>query len=160
MSANQALLAPANPSKIYRINMTNQLGDVEFHRNHLRVNGRVFWDMIPAGHRDSPWSHPEIKVGYFYIAGKSDQVVRYRMEIDYVRQWKELDLASIESWIPPPRRTYLDNDIATRDYYAILIRKIDRLQREHALNELELVSSEEPVERVENYAIVIDPEWH
>jgi len=156
----KAVLIAANPYQSYRITptrQTNDLGDVEFHRAHLNRHGGVFWDVIPQGRRDVPWRHPDINSGYFYIS--KDQSVRYRINIEYVKRWKEIDLRKVEEYIPEPRRAYLNHYPETMIYYAFLIREIRALKPEHKLSELTLVSTGKEVARVQNYAIVIDPGW-
>jgi len=153
LSIEKALLVPANPFKY------KEMGDVEFHKAHLNRNGGVFWDLIPMGRRDAPWKHPEIKSGYFYIS--KVQVVEYWMSIECIKRWKEVDLGEVERYIPEPRKAYLQSDPQTKTYYAILIKDIRHLNREHKhkLNEFTLASSNQKVERVQNYAIVVDPGW-
>lgn len=151
------MLIPANPYKTYEVNMTNELGDVEYHGEHLKENGRVFWDLIPPGRHYKPWAHPNIKSGYFYIA--QDKVVKYWIDIEYVEQWKNIELTNVERYIPTPRRIYLDTDPKTKNYYALLIKQINPLKKEHNLEELTLVSTGTKVEHVQNYAIVFDPDW-
>lgn len=160
MSPEKAILIAANPFQYYRVTptrVTKDLGDVEFHRAHLGRNGGVFWDVVPPGRRDAPWRHPEIHSGYFYIS--KVQKVRYWMNIEYIKRWKEIDLEKVERYIPEPRRAYLHHYPHTRTYYAILIRAIHPLKSEHELRELLLASVDKNVERVQNYAIIIDPGW-
>ncbi|MEM2129313.1 MAG: hypothetical protein QXZ70_01810 [Candidatus Bathyarchaeia archaeon] len=49
---DKAIIIAANPLKDYIIapnRTTKELGDVEFHREHLTRHGGVFWDIIPWG---------------------------------------------------------------------------------------------------------------
>lgn len=163
MSPEKALLVAANPFKYYQVSPTRamkELGDVEFHRVYLDRYGGVFWDVIPSGRpgrQDLPWKHPEIHSGYFYIAKK--KVVKYWMNIEYIKRWKEIDLGAVERYTPEPRRAYLQSYRETMRYYAILIREICELRTEHKLEDFTLVSANEKLERLRNYAIVIDPGW-
>ncbi|MEM2129402.1 MAG: hypothetical protein QXZ70_02265 [Candidatus Bathyarchaeia archaeon] len=53
----KAILIAANPFQEYIVEPgleTKELGDVEFHREHLTRNGGVFWDIVPMGRRDLP----------------------------------------------------------------------------------------------------------
>jgi hypothetical protein len=146
---NKALLIAVNPH--------TGIGSVEDSISHLKIESGVFWDVIPPGRRDAPWSHPEIKSGYFYIT--EGKMVRYSLKIEFVKQWKNIDLNKAEKYIHHKRRDYLKSEHETLTYYAILIRRIKRLKEEHSLNELMLVSTGNPTKLVRNYAIVYDPEW-
>jgi hypothetical protein len=162
VSPEKALLVAANPFKYYQVSPTRvmkELGDVEFHRVHRDRHGGVFWDVIPSGpsRQDLPWKHPEIHSGYFYIAKK--KVVKYWMNIEYIKRWKEIDLGAVEQYIPEPRRSYLQSYPETVRYYAILIREISELRTEHKLEDFTLVTTNGKVERLQNYAIVTDPGW-
>lgn len=56
-SSMKAILIAANPFQEYIVEPgleTKELGDVEFHREHLTRNGGVFWDIVPMGRRDLP----------------------------------------------------------------------------------------------------------
>jgi len=160
MSPEKAILIAANPFKYYTVTptrITKDLGDVEFHRAHLNINRGVFWDVVPPGRKDTPWKHPEINSGYFYIS--KVQKVRYWISIEYIKRWKEIDLGEVERYIPEPRRAYLHHYPETKIYYALLIREISPLKTERELREFRLASTAKNVERVQNYAIVIDPGW-
>lgn len=158
--ADKAIIVAANPYRDYIITPTREtkaLGDVEFHRAHLNRHRGVFWDVVPPGRRDVPWGHPEIRSGYFYIS--KIQRVRYWMNIEYIRRWKDIDLREVERYIPEPRRAYLNSYPYTMTYYAILIRDIHPLKPERKLDEFRLASSGKKVELVRNYVIIIDPGW-
>ncbi len=142
MSNSKAIMIPANKQKL------RELGDVELHRGHLRNYHGVFWDIIPAGDVDVPWNHPEIKSGYFYISGEG--TVRYWMNIEYIRRWKDLNLDEVRKYIPGFRKPEPPN------CYAILIRSLEPLQIERKLEDFTLVSTGQQVELVRNYAIVND----
>lgn len=160
MEAQKAIIVPANPFKYYLIapgRETKELGDVEFHRAHLDRNGGVFWDVVPPGRQDAPWRHPEIRSGYFYISRV--QRVRYWMDIEFIKRWKEIDLRNAERYIPESRKAYLTSYPETMIYYAILIRDICPIKPERQLKEFELVSINKEVELVRNYAIIKDPGW-
>jgi len=155
----KAILVAANPYRYYQVSPTRsikELGDVEIHIQHRNLHGRVFWDMVPPGRLDTPWKHPEIDSGYFYIS--RDGVVRYRMSIVYIRRWKDIDIDLVENYIPEFRRSYLNHYRECMTYYAILIDDLHRMEHERKLNEFILLSTMKPVERVQNYAIIVDPE--
>jgi hypothetical protein len=141
----EAILIPANRQEF------REVGDVELHRRHLKDNGGVFWDIIPAGDVDVPWKHPEIKSGYFYISGEG--IVRYWMNIEYIRRWKDLNLDEVKKYLPSFRKPELPN------YYAILIRHLEPLQIERKLEDFTLVSTGQQVKLVRNYAIVKDERY-
>ncbi|MEM2112344.1 MAG: hypothetical protein QXX08_10805 [Candidatus Bathyarchaeia archaeon] len=158
---DKAILIAANPFRYYTIapgRATKELGDVEFHREHLVRHGGVFWDIIPMGRRDIPWKYPEIHSGYFYVS--KVQKVKYWIEIEYIKRWKELSLDEIERYAPEPRRSYLRHypQLCTM-YYAILIRDIHELKPERTLEDFMLASGNKRVERVQNYVIVVNPGW-
>lgn len=160
MPPKKAILIPANPFKNYLITPTREtkkLGDVEFHRTHLDRHGGVFWDVVPPGRRDTPWRHPEIRSGYFYISRV--QRVRYWINIEFIRRWNEIDLGNSERYIPEPRRAYLTSYPQTKIYYAVLIRAIHPIKPERQLKEFRLASTNRKVELVRNYAIIVDPGW-
>ena len=97
----KAILVAANPYQKYIISdnlpPTKDLGDVEFHREHCTKHGGVFWDVIPPGRVDTPWNHPEINSGYFYISQKNTSergLVKYRMKIRYIKRWKDISQQS------------------------------------------------------------------
>jgi hypothetical protein len=142
VNSPEAILIPANKQKF------REVGDVELHRRHLKDNGGVFWDILPAGGVDVPWKHPEIKSGYFYIAGEG--TVRYWMSIEYIRRWKDLDLTEVRKYIPGFRKP------EPPKCYAILIRNLEPLQIERKLEDFTLVSTGQQVKLVRNYAIVKD----
>ena len=160
VSSEKAVIVAANPFRDYIITPTRKtkyLGDVEFHRMHLNRHGGVFWDLVPPGRRDAKWGHPEIRFGYFYIS--RIQRVKYWMNIEYIKRWKEIDLKRVEMYIPEPRRAYLSYYPHTMTYYAMLIRDINPLKQERKLDEFELASSGKNVELVRNYVIITDPRW-
>jgi len=161
VSTNKAIIIAANPFKEYVVapnRTTKVLGDVEFHWEHLKRNGGVFWDIVPMGRRDLPWKHSDIHSGYFYISRL--QKVKYWINIEYVKRWRDIDLEQVEMYIPEPRKTYLQfyRNRCER-YYAILIREIRELKPERELNDFTLASSNKKVELVRNYVIVNDPGW-
>ncbi|MGB9841493.1 MAG: hypothetical protein ACPLKZ_02085 [Candidatus Bathyarchaeales archaeon] len=147
---DNAILLAANP-------FLKEIGDVEFHREHLRRNGGVFWDIVPMGKRDAPWKHPEIHSGYFYIS--PPQKVKYWVDIEYIKRWKELDLKQIERYIPKPRNNYLQSTPESKMYYAILIRDMHDLKPERNIGDFTLASTNKQVKRVRNYVIIRDPGW-
>jgi len=68
----KAIIIAANPfvERIVAPNRTTKvLGNVDFHWEHLRRNGGVFWDIVPMGRRDLPWKHPDIHSGTFIFQG-------------------------------------------------------------------------------------------
>ncbi len=142
MVAFDAIMIPANKRKL------GELGDVELHRQHLRTNQVVFWDIIPAGGIDAPWKHPGINSGYFYISGTG--LVKYWMTIEYIKQWREINLDSVRKYAPSFRKPEPSN------YYAILISQLEPLRTERRLKDFRLASNNKEVERVQNYAIVKD----
>jgi len=144
----KAIVIAANPYEY------KEIGDVELHRQHRDRYGGVFWDLIPPGRWDTPWRHPEIGSGYFYISREG--MVKYRMNIEYVKQWKEIVLQGVRDYIPESRRSYLESNPKTLIYYAILIRELEPLKTSRRLKEFTLVSSGKPVEAVRNYVIVYD----
>jgi hypothetical protein len=160
-SLKKAILIAANPFRYYTVtpNRTmKELGDVEFHKEHLKWNEGVFWDIVPMGRRDLPWKHPEIHSGYFYISKLKK--VKYWISIEYIKRWKEIDLTKVQRYIPEPRRAYLQSyPDECMIYYAILIREIHDLKPERELGDFTLASVDKKVERVQNYAIVINPGW-
>lgn len=160
-SSDKAILVAANPFQYYTVTqsrVTKELGDVEFHKEHLSRNGGVFWDIIPMGRRDVPWKHSEIHSGYFYIS--KVQKVKYWLDIEYIRRWKEINLGEVERYIPEPRRAYLQSFRTNcMMYYAILIKEIRELKPERKLSDFTLASVDKKVELVRNYAIIIDPGW-
>jgi|YelNatPaOPRAMG01_1025707.scaffolds.fasta_scaffold137061_2 hypothetical protein len=159
---NKAVIIAANPFRDYIIapdRTTKELGDVEFHKEHLTRHGGVFWDLIPMGRRDIPWKYPEIHSGYFYIS-KPVGKVKYWIEIEYIKRWGELDLNEVKEYIPEPRLSYLQHYWDKGQiYYAILIREIRDLKPERELSDFRLATNNESVRRVQNYAIVFDPGW-
>lgn len=158
--SERAILIASNPYRNYIISpgrTSKEPGDVELHSAHLRQHHGVFWDIIPQGRRDKPWGHPEIHSGYFYIAG--DKVVRYWIDIEYIKRWKDIELAKVEGYIPHSRKAYLQAYPEAKNYYAILIRDIHRLTQERKKEEFRLANPIKEVERVRNYAIIIDPGW-
>lgn len=160
MQPEKAILVAANPFKYYLVTPTRRtkdIGDVEFHRAHLDHHGGVFWDVVPPGRRDIPWRHPEIRSGYFYIS--KVQRVKYWMNIEFIKRWKEFDFRNAERYIPEPRRAYLTSYPETMTYYAMLIRDIRPITPERQLKELKLASTNRNVKLVRNYAIIIDPRW-
>lgn len=81
------------------------------------------------------------------------------MNIESIRRWSEIDQEEIERHAPEPRRAYLQAHPASRRYYAILIREINELVPGHPLQDFTLASTNWRVERLRNYAFVIDPGW-
>ena len=161
LSSDKAILIAANPFRYYTITpsrLTKELGDVEFHREHLTQNGGVFWDIVPMGRWDVPWKHTEIHSGYFYISRV--QKDKYWIDIEYIKRWKELNLNEVKEYIPEPRLSYLKHYWdECKIYYAILIRKIHDLKPERELSDFRLATNNERVRRVQNYAIIFDPGW-
>jgi hypothetical protein len=160
LSSDKAIIIAANPFRYYTITpsrVTKELGDVEFHREHLTQNGGVFWDIVPMGRRDVPWKHPEIHSGYFYISRV--QKVKYWIDIEYIKRWKEINLGQVERYIPEPRSAYLQSYPECMMYYAILIRDIRELEHERKLSDFTLANVNKKVERVQNYVIIRDPSW-
>jgi len=159
MFDKKAIVVAANPYKHYHVSdtlpPTKDLGDVEVHREHRTRYGKVFWDIIPPGRLDTPWKHPEINTGYFYVSKCG--MAKYRMSIEYIRQWKDIDRERTRDCIPQCRRSYLESDRDTLTYYAILIGELEQLRSFRELREFTLVSTKKPVERVQNYVIVYDP---
>jgi hypothetical protein len=137
--------------------VTKELGDVEFHREHLTQNGGVFWDIVPMGRWDVPWKHPEIHSGYFYVSRV--QKVKYWIDIEYIKRWKEINLGQVERYIPEPRSAYLQSYPECMMYYAILIRDIHELKPERKLGDFTLANVNKNVERVQNYVIIRDLGW-
>jgi hypothetical protein len=159
---DKTIIVAANPFHHYLVapgRYVKELGDVEFHRRHLDMCGGVFWDIVPMGRRDLPWKHPEINSGYFYVS-KPVGKVKYWIEIEYIKRWKELDLNKVKEYIPEPRLSYLQHYWdKCKIYYAILIREIRDLKPERELSDFRLATNNESVRRVQNYAIVLDPGW-
>lgn len=158
MSDEKAILVAANPYEYYQVTdtrKTRDMGDVEVHRQHLNRHGGVFWDVVPPGRLDTPWKHPDIKSGYFYIS--KDGMVKYRMSIEFIKRWKDINLEKVGDYIPEFRRTYLKFYPSKMYYYAILIRELEPLRAVRKLGEFTLCSTQKPVERVQNYVFVYDP---
>jgi len=160
LASDKAILVAANPFRYYKVTpnrVTKELGDVEFHKEHLTRNKGVFWDIVPMGRRDVPWKHPEIHSGYFYISRV--RKVKYWINIESIKRWKEINLREVERYIPEPRRAYLQSYPECMMYYAILIREMHELKPERTLSDFTLASVDKKVELVRNYAIIIDPGW-
>jgi hypothetical protein len=159
-SLDKAILIAANPFRYYTVTpsrVTKELGDVEFHREHLTQNGGVFWDIVPMGRRDVPWKHLEIHSGYFYVS--RIQRVKYWIDIEYIKRWKEINVGQVERYIPEPRSAYLQSYPECMTYYAILIRDIRELKPERKFSDFTLANVNKKVERVQNYVIIRDPGW-
>lgn len=157
MPSKKVIIVAANPYQYYQISTaqsTRDIGNVEYHKEHLDRHGGVFWDVIPAGRRDTPWNHPEVDSGYFYISRQGK--VRYRFHIEYIKRWKEIDKNKVKNYIPDARMTYIESYPDAEIYYAILIKELEPLRFDRTLDEFRLASTDKPVERVRNYVLAYD----
>lgn len=160
--SEKAIIVAANPYRYYRISpdkTDSRLGDVEYHRDHLNNIGAVFWDMVPSGTNTSSWNHPDVDLGFFYIAG--EQKVKYWMKIEYIKPWNEVDRAGEGRYIPDLRQSYLKFywDRA-QNYFAIKIKEINPLKPGRKLDEFERANTGEKVQHVQNYVLIKIPDWH
>ena len=154
--SDESIIIPANPYIKYAQSNNSQPGNVEAHRSYANKNKNVFWDLYTPGKSDARWTHPEITSGYFYIA--IDQKVRYRFRVGKIARIGEFE-DKYNTFVPPWRQSYWPKE-TDGPLFAILMSNIRPLKTDHDLCEFALASTGEPLERVQNYAIVRDPGFH
>ena len=150
---NKAIIIAANPE------ISNDVGNVEKHKEHAEQVGKVFWMLVPPGQRKISWKHPEIEKGYFYISGTG--TIQYTFSIAKTGTVSKFIKSSLrndeETFIPEFRKKYWD-DPEYDYFFALLIENISKLDKPKPLNKFKLFDMEKSVDRVQNYVIVSDKE--
>ena len=142
-----------------------ELENVTVHINHLEENGGVFWNLTRCGPKSddrTPWKHPDINTGYFYIS--KTKTIDYEFEIERVDLIRDVDINN--HCIPPWRSNHFDKTNKEHDKnghltydkngYAILINNIIPLNPPmHKTDFVSEVSGSSP-KTIQNYTLVED----
>jgi len=147
--SDKAIIIAANPKH-------GDGGDVEVHIRYAERYDKVFWDLTPPGQHDTEWANPEIRKGYFYISGTGE--VKYKFLIEDARRISEFKSSNlwdnVKKYVPDFRMNGWKNP-NTGYWYGLLIKNIVKIPG-ISLDKFELANSNKPVERVQNYVIVLD----
>ena len=134
-----------------------ELENVMVHINHLEENGGVFWNLTRCGPKSddrTPWKHPDINTGYFYIS--KTETIDYEFEIERVDLIRDVDIN--HHCIPPWRSDYFDrtNQEYDKNDYAFLINNIIPLNPPmHKTDFVSEVTGSSPI-TIQNYTLVED----
>ena len=134
-----------------------ELENVMVHINHLEENGGVFWNLTRCGPKSddrTPWKHPDINTGYFYIS--KTETIDYEFEIERVDLIRDVDIN--HHCIPPWRSDYFDrtNQEYDKNDYAFLINNIIPLNPPmHKTDFVSESSGNSPI-TIQNYIFVED----
>ncbi len=128
-------------------------GNVEKHKEHADLFGKVFWNLFPPGNNKISWKHPGIKKGYFYISGTGK--IQYTFLIEKAGTVSEFKKSNLwKDFIPEWRKEQWN--VSGYDYnFALLIKNIRKIHK-IPLCEFKLINPSKSVERVQNYVIVHD----
>jgi hypothetical protein len=145
VTEKEAIVIPFNP----HINFWggSAIGSLIAHKWFADKHGAVLWDLVHAG------PHPEVKTAYFYDPEIS--AVTFKSIVERIERKENMD-KNDEKFLPNWRKGDWDEKQEPGHVW-LKLRDINPLKREYQLSRFTKISGGK-LERVQNFAIVVDPE--
>ncbi|MHA1930102.1 MAG: hypothetical protein ACTSV2_16135 [Candidatus Thorarchaeota archaeon] len=152
----KAILIAANPLAVIPDSdiVLGEIGSIIAHVQHLVRHGGVFWDVsIPGPMTSDEFPHEGINTAYFYDV--PTRSIAFRAEVDLIGTPDDMKDNSKYEWYMPKFRRFREMGFS----YLLLLRSIERLDRNYSESDFLKISDGKPVERVQNYVLIEDPEY-
>lgn len=147
MVSKKAIIIPFNPHLNFYGG--SAIGSLAAHKMFADRHGAVFWDLTRAS------THDDIKTAYFYDT--DEKAVTYKAKIEYIKPKEEIDPKE-EKYIPNWRKVNWEDE-QTPGQIWLKLKDIFPLKRKHALSDFLKASDGKRLKRVQNFAIVKDPNF-
>ena len=152
----KAILIAANPLAVITDSdkVLGEIGSVLAHALHLVRHGGVFWDLsVPGPTTSDEFPHDDIESAYFYDV--PTRSIAFRAEVELVGTPDDMKDNPKHEWYMPKFRGFRAMGFS----YLLLLRSMERLERNYSESDFLKVSDGKPVERVQNYVLIEDPEY-
>ena len=147
----KALMIPANPEKC----SVPANGDIDAHIEHIKKEGAVFWDLVPPGRISvSTFNYPEISRGYFYNV--PNKKITHEFEVEYIKTGSEVDEGE-KKYVMESRKMAWKKGVREA-FFWVKISTITLLEKELLLQDFKKANDGQPLRRLMNYSIAIDPD--
>jgi len=143
----KAIIIPFNPHLDFHGG--SAIGSLLAHKMFADKKGAVFWDLARAR------EYEDVKVAYFYDT--DEKTVTFKAKIEYVKTKKKIALEE-ERFIPNWRKVNWEGKQEPGQVW-LKLTDIFPLKRKHLLSDFRKVSDGERLRRVQNFAIVMDPDY-